>query len=195
MFELAMGVAVRHLTNHADPKTNESILQQTILLLPKCRTEEEQVVALLFPVVDRGELEVSQLTELDFPYAITSAIRVLVSNIGTKAEQEKEIKKHPIARYVKILQLKAKLEPDYFDKLSEKDRLAVRKSCEASIKILSSKMMINPSNTKVKEKKKDSASTPLSVVTGDNLDSTSTTTTPTQAILPIVREEDEVCVG
>lgn len=90
-------------------------------LAEQMETEETTVVALLHDLVEDTRYTIKYLTKKGFPKTITDAIKLLTHEKGVNyMDYVKKIKSNPIARAVKIADLKHNSDLTRLDEITEK---------------------------------------------------------------------------
>lgn len=93
-------------------------------LAEQMETEETVIVALLHDVVEDCDVTVEQLTALGFDKTVTDAIKLLTHGSGLSDEEYlryvKIIKENPVARMVKLADLRHNSDITRLDKVDEK---------------------------------------------------------------------------
>lgn len=106
-------------------------------LAEQMQTEETTIVALLHDLVEDTEYTIADLTEMGFDKAVTDAIALMTHAKGVEyMAYVRAIKENPIAKTVKLADLKHNADLTRLDSIDEKALLRREKYLEA-IRLLS----------------------------------------------------------
>ena len=86
-------------------------------------TEEEIIVALLHDVIEDTEMTIEDLHRVGFSEPVLEAITLLTKTDLSITEYNEKIRQNPLARKVKIADLKHNMDLSRLKKVTEKDKL------------------------------------------------------------------------
>lgn len=132
IMEKALALAVKVHTGQKDKGGKEYILHP-LRLMSQMETEEEQIVALLHDVVEDSSMTIKQLAKKGFDKKVLKAVKKLTF-AGGKHEYDSyiaAIRKNPIARKVKLADLKDNLDLTRIENTTTKDLKRIEKYLRA----------------------------------------------------------------
>lgn len=117
----AMKIAFDAHINQLD-KSGVPYIYHPIHLAEQAKTEEECIVALLHDTVEDTDITFEDL-EKEFPETVIDALKLLTHDKEVEyMEYVRNIKSNPIARNVKLLDLKHNSDETRLENMSEKDK-------------------------------------------------------------------------
>ena len=139
LFEKAMDIALKAHEGQKD-KAGAPYLLHVLRVMMSVEKMDEKIVALLHDVVEDSEMTIDDLKKDKFPSKITKAVDLL-----SKKENQRyddyiiEIRKDSLARAVKMADLKDNLNTNRLKKISDSDKLRIKKYKQA-LKTLNSQL-------------------------------------------------------
>jgi len=139
LFEKAMDIALKAHEGQKD-KAGAPYLLHVLRVMMSVEKMDEKIVALLHDVVEDSEMTIDDLKKDKFPSKITKAVDLL-----SKKENQRyddyiiEIRKDSLARAVKMADLKDNLNTNRLKKISDSDKLRIKKYKQA-LKTLNSQI-------------------------------------------------------
>ena len=127
LLEKAISIALSAHCGKTDKGGNPYILHPLRIML-SMDTDEEKIVALLHDIVEDSPTTIKQLREEKFSNKIVAAVSLL-----TKKENQPyddyilAIKKNPLATKIKLADLKDNMNTSRLKKITEKDKLRIKK--------------------------------------------------------------------
>ena len=127
LLEKAISISLSAHCGKTDKGGNPYILHPLRIML-SMDTNDEKIVALLHDVVEDSHITIQQLRDEKFSKKIVAAVSLL-----TKKEKQhyadyiSAIKKNPLATKVKLTDLKDNLNISRLKKITEKDKLRIKK--------------------------------------------------------------------
>ena len=127
MFELALSIAKKAHEGQYD-KAGVDYIEHPIYVASQVDTEEEKAVALLHDVIEDSPVSAEELLQASLPETVVTAVQVLTK----KKEQDYQtyletVKKNPLARVVKLADLKHNSDLSRLSSITEKDRERLKK--------------------------------------------------------------------
>ena len=127
MFELALSIAKKAHEGQYD-KAGVDYIEHPIYVASQVDTEEEKAVALLHDVIEDSPVSAEELLQAGLPETVVTAVQVLTK----KKEQDYQtyletVKKNPLARVVKLADLKHNSDLSRLSSITEKDRERLKK--------------------------------------------------------------------
>lgn len=126
-FEKAMSIAIKAHEGQKD-KAGAPYLLHVLRVMLSLESMDEKIVALLHDVVEDSEMTLEGLEQKGFPKKILKAVELL-----TKTEKKpyedyiQEIKNNDLARAVKLADLKDNMNITRLKKVTESDKLRIKK--------------------------------------------------------------------
>ena len=103
-------------------KAGKPYILHPIRVMLSVRTTDEQIAAILHDTVEDTDVTYEQLSEAGFSAEIISAVRALTKLDGeSRVEAARRAVKHPIARQVKLADVKDNLDISRIPHLTDKD--------------------------------------------------------------------------
>ena len=127
MVDLALSIARKAHEGQLD-KAGVDYIEHPIYVASQVDTEEEKAVALLHDVIEDSPVSAEELLQAGLPETVVTAVQVLTK----KKEQDYQIyletvKKNPLARVVKLADLKHNSDLSRLSSITEKDRERLKK--------------------------------------------------------------------
>ena len=127
MLELALSIATEAHNGQFD-KAGVDYIEHPIYVASQVDTEEEKAVALLHDVIEDSPVSAEELLQAGLPETVVTAVHVLTK----KKEQDYQtyletVKKNPLARVVKLADLKHNSDLSRLSSITEKDRERLKK--------------------------------------------------------------------
>lgn len=127
MLELALSIATEAHRGQFD-KAGIDYIEHPIYVASQVDTEEEKAVALLHDVIEDSPVSAEGLLQAGLPETVVTAVQVLTK----KKEQDYQtyletVKKNPLARVVKLADLKHNSDLSRLSSITEKDRERLKK--------------------------------------------------------------------
>ena len=125
--DLALSIARKAHEGQLD-KAGVDYIEHPIYVASQVDTEEEKAVALLHDVIEDSPVSAEELLQADLPETVVTAVQVLTK----KKEQDYQtyletVKKNPLARVVKLADLKHNSDLSRLSSITEKDRERLKK--------------------------------------------------------------------
>ncbi len=119
--ERALGIALEAHGGQVD-KAGEVYMLHPLRLMMQAESMDEMLVALLHDVVEDSETSFDDLVEAGFGEEVVEAVRCLTKEEGvTYEEYLKRVKANPLARVVKLLDLKDNMNLSRLPRVTEED--------------------------------------------------------------------------
>ena len=127
MVDLALSIARQAHEGQLD-KAEVDYIEHPIYVASQVDTEEEKAVALLHDVIEDSPVSAEELLQAGLPETVVTAVQVLTK----KKEQDYQtyletVKKNPLARVVKLADLKHNSDLSRLSSITEKDRERLKK--------------------------------------------------------------------
>ena len=127
MVDLALSIATQAHEGQLD-KAGVDYIEHPIYVASQVDTEEEKAVALLHDVIEDSPVSAEELLQAGLPETVVTAVQVLTK----KKEQDYQtyletVKKNPLARVVKLADLKHNSDLSRLSSITEKDRERLKK--------------------------------------------------------------------
>ena len=127
MVDLALSIARKTHEGQLD-KAGVDYIEHPIYVASQVDTEEEKAVALLHDVIEDSPVSAEELLQAGLPETVVTAVQVLTK----KKEQDYQIyldtvKSNPLARVVKLADLKHNSDLSRLSSITEKDRERLKK--------------------------------------------------------------------
>ena len=127
MVDLALSIARKAHEGQLD-KAGVDYIEHPIYVASQVDTEEEKAVALLHDVIEDSPVSAEELLQAGLPETVVTAVHVLTK----KKEQDYQtyletVKKNPLARVVKLADLKHNSDLSRLSSITEKDRERLKK--------------------------------------------------------------------
>lgn len=127
MVDLALSIARKAHEGQLD-KAGVDYIEHPIYVASQVDTEEEKAVALLHDVIEDSPVSAEGLLQAGLPETVVTAVQVLTK----KKEQDYQtyletVKKNPLARLVKLSDLKHNSDLSRLSSITEKDRERLKK--------------------------------------------------------------------
>ena len=127
MVDLALSIARQAHEGQLD-KAEVDYIEHPIYVANQVDTEEEKAVALLHDVIEDSSVSAEELLQAGLPETVVTAVQVLTK----KKEQDYQtyletVKKNPLARLVKLADLKHNSDLSRLSSITEKDRERLKK--------------------------------------------------------------------
>ena len=127
MVDLALSIARQAHEEQLD-KAGVDYIEHPIYVASQVDTEEEKAVALLHDVIEDSPVSAEGLLQAGLPETVVTAVQVLTK----KKEQDYQtyletVKKNPLARVVKLADLKHNSDLSRLSSITEKDRERLKK--------------------------------------------------------------------
>ena len=127
MVDLALSIARKAHEGQLD-KAGVDYIEHPIYVASQVDTEEEKAVALLHDVIEDSPVSAEELLQAGLPETVVTAVQVLTK----KKEQDyqtylENVKKNPLARVVKLADLKHNSDLSRLSSITEKDRERLKK--------------------------------------------------------------------
>ena len=127
MVDLALSIARKAHEGQLD-KAGVDYIEHPIYVASQVDTEEEKAVALLHDVIEDSPVSAEGLLQAGLPETVVTAVQVLTK----KKEQDYQtyletVKKNPLARVVKLANLKHNSDLSRLSSITEKDRERLKK--------------------------------------------------------------------
>jgi uracil-DNA glycosylase len=141
--EKAIEIAVSAHKGQVD-KANQPYILHPLRLMLQMDTEVEQIVAVLHDVVEDASQDwnFQRLQEAGFANEVIQALRLVTHNDGSPyMDYVKRIRENPIAKKVKLADLRDNMDLTRIPNVTEKDLARIRKYAEAHSLLMSNKVM------------------------------------------------------
>lgn len=126
-FEKAMSIAIKAHEGQKD-KAGAPYLLHVLRVMMSVEKMDEKTVALLHDVVEDSETSIEELTKAGFPKKILKAVELLTKTDKKPYEDYiQEIKNNDLARAVKLADLKDNMNITRLKKVTEGDKLRIKK--------------------------------------------------------------------
>ena len=126
-FEKAMSIAIKAHEGQKD-KAGAPYLLHVLRVMMSVEKMDEKTVALLHDVVEDSETSIEELTKAGFPKKILKAVELLTKTDKKPYEDYiQEIKNNDLARAVKLADLKDNMNITRLKKVTESDKLRIKK--------------------------------------------------------------------
>lgn len=127
MVDLALSIARKAHEGQLD-KAGVDYIEHPIYVASQVDTEEEKAVALLHDVIEDSPVSAEGLLQAGLPETVVTAVQVLTK----KKEQDYQtyletVKKNPLARVVKLADLKHNSDLSRLSSITEKDKERLKK--------------------------------------------------------------------
>ena len=127
MVDLALSIARKAHEGQLD-KAGVDYIEHPIYVASQVDTEEEKAVALLHDVIEDSPVSAEELLQAGLPETVVTAVQVLTK----KKEQDYQtyletVKKNPLARVVKLADLKHNSDLSRLTSITKKDRERLKK--------------------------------------------------------------------
>ena len=127
MVDLALSIARKAHEGQLD-KAGVDYIEHPICVASQVDTEEEKAVALLHDVIEDSPVSAEELLQAGLPETVVTAVQVLTK----KKEQDYQtyletVKKNPLARVVKLADLKHNSDLSRLSSITEEDRERLKK--------------------------------------------------------------------
>ena len=127
MVDLALSIARKAHEGQLD-KAGVDYIEHPIYVASQVDTEEEKAVALLHDVIEDSPVSAEGLLQASLPETVVTAVQVLTK----KKEQDYQtyletVKKNPLARVVKLADLKHNSDLSRLSSITEKDKERLKK--------------------------------------------------------------------
>ena len=127
MVDLALSIARKAHEGQLD-KAGVDYIEHPIYVASRVDTEEEKAVALLHDVIEDSPVSAEELLQAGLPETVVTAVQVLTK----KKEQDYQtyletVKKNPLARVVKLADLKHNSDLSRLPSITAKDRERLKK--------------------------------------------------------------------
>ena len=127
MVDLALSIARKAHEGQLD-KAGVDFIEHPIYVASQVDTEEEKAVALLHDVIEDSPVSAEGLLQAGLPETVVTAVQVLTK----KKEQDYQtyletVKKNPLARVVKLADLKHNSDLSRLSSITEKDKERLKK--------------------------------------------------------------------
>lgn len=127
MVDLALSIARQAHEGQLDT-AGVDYIEHPIYVASQVDTEEEKAVALLHDVIEDSPVSAEELLQAGLPETVVTAVQVLTK----KKEQDYQtyletVKKNPLARVVKLADLKHNSDLSRLSSITEKDRERLKK--------------------------------------------------------------------
>ena len=127
MVDLALSIARKAHEGQLD-KAGVDYIEHPIYVASQVDTEEEKAVALLHDVIEDSPVSAEELLQAGLPETVVTAVQILTK----KKEQDYQtyletVKKNPLARVVKLADLKHNSDLSRLSSITEKDRERLKK--------------------------------------------------------------------
>jgi metal dependent phosphohydrolase len=127
MVDLALSIARKAHEGQLD-KAGVDYIEHPIYVASQVDTEEEKAVALLHDVIEDSPVSAKGLLQAGLPETVVTAVQVLTK----KKEQDYQtyletVKKNPLARVVKLADLKHNSDLSRLSSITEKDKERLKK--------------------------------------------------------------------
>jgi len=127
MVDLALSIARKAHEGQLD-KAGVDYIEHPIYVASQVDTEEEKAVALLHDVIEDSPVSAKGLLQAGLPETVVTAVQVLTK----KKEQDYQtyletVKKNPLARVVKLADLKYNSDLSRLSSITEKDKERLKK--------------------------------------------------------------------
>jgi len=125
--DLALSIARKAHEGQLD-KAGVDYIEHPIYVASQVDTEEEKAVALLHDVIEDSPVSAEELLQAGLPETVVTAVQILTK----KKEQDYQtyletVKKNPLARVVKLADLKHNSDLSRLSSITEKDRERLKK--------------------------------------------------------------------
>ena len=127
MVDLALSIARKAHEGQLD-KAGVNYIEHPIYVASQVDTEEEKAVALLHDVIEDSPVSAEGLLQAGLPETVVTAVQVLTKNKEQDYQTYLEtVKKNPLARVVKLADLKHNSDLSRLSSITEKDRERLKK--------------------------------------------------------------------
>lgn len=130
-FDLALDIAVLAHKGQVD-KGGEPYIMHVLRVMMGVESIDEKVVALLHDVVEDSDISLMDLKNQNFPSEILKAVDLLTKKENSAySDYILEIKNNPLAKAVKLSDLRDNMDTNRLTAIDESDKLRVKKYKEA----------------------------------------------------------------
>ena len=127
MVDLALSIARKAHEGQLD-KAGVDYIEHPIYVASQVDTEEEKAVALLHDVIEDSPVSAEELLQAGLPETVVTAVQVLTKEKEQDYQTYLEtVKKNPLARVVKLADLKHNSNLSRLSSITEKDRERLKK--------------------------------------------------------------------
>ena len=127
MVDLALSIATQAHEGQLD-KAGVDYIEHPIYVASQVDTEEEKAVALLHDVIEDSPVSAEELLQAGLPETVVTAVQVLTKEKEQDYQTYLEtVKKNPLARVVKLADLKHNSNLSRLSSITEKDRERLKK--------------------------------------------------------------------
>ena len=127
MVDLALSIATQAHEGQLD-KAGVDYIEHPIYVASQVDTEEEKAVALLHDVIEDSPVSAEELLQAGLPETVVTAVQVLTKEKEQDYQTYLEtVKKNPLARVVKLADLKHNSDLSRLSSITEKDRERLKK--------------------------------------------------------------------
>ena len=127
MVDLALSIATQAHEGQLD-KAGVDYIEHPIYVASQVDTEEEKAVALLHDVIEDSSVSAEELLQAGLPETVVTAVQVLTKEKEQDYQTYLEtVKKNPLARVVKLADLKHNSNLSRLSSITEKDRERLKK--------------------------------------------------------------------
>jgi len=127
MVDLALSIARKAHEGQLD-KAGVDYIEHPIYVASQVDTEEEKAVALLHDVIEDSSVTAEELLNAGLPETVVTAVQILSKKKGQEYQTYLEtVKKNPLARVVKLADLKHNSDLSRLSSITEKDRERLKK--------------------------------------------------------------------
>ena len=125
--DLALSIARKAHEGQLD-KAGVDYIEHPIYVASRVDTEEEKAVALLHDVIEDSPVSAEELLQAGLPETVVTAVQVLTKEKEQDYQTYLEtVKKNPLARVVKLADLKHNSNLSRLSSITEKDRERLKK--------------------------------------------------------------------
>ncbi len=127
MVDLALSIARQAHEGQLD-KAGVDYIEHPIYVVSQVDTEEEKAVALLHDVIEDSSVTAEELLNAGLPETVVTAIQILSKKKGQDYQTYLEnVKSNPLARVIKLADLKHNSDLSRLPSISAKDRERLKK--------------------------------------------------------------------
>ena len=127
MVDLALSIATQAHEGQLD-KAGVDYIEHPIYVASQVCTEDEKAVALLHDVIEDSPFTAEELLQAGLPETVVTAVQVLTKEKEQDYQTYLEtVKKNPLARVVKLADLKHNSDLSRLSSITEKDRERLKK--------------------------------------------------------------------
>lgn len=127
MVDLALSIARKAHEGQLD-KAGVDYIEHPIYVASQVDTEEEKTVALIHDVIEDSPVSAEELLQAGLPETVVTAVQVLTKKKGQDYQTYLEtVKKNPLAKVVKLADLKHNSDLSRLSSITEKDRERLKK--------------------------------------------------------------------